>query len=115
MSYYGEWDSPSYAAGCMSIQQGAFFNKIVDPALTFPKRLLYSGGVCLNRGTCLHISRFVPFEKIYNFSPLCEYANFLLYFQLLLAAGQGGKTGEIAPHCAELGIKYEAVTVLILF
>ena len=54
LNYYGAENSANYAAGCMSIQEGAFFNKIVDPSLTFPEKLLFSGGVCLNKGTCVY-------------------------------------------------------------
>ena len=40
-----------YAAGCFWIQGAAFFNRIVDPSLTYHERFLRSGGVCFNRST----------------------------------------------------------------
>ena len=69
LSYYGrikEENSANYAAGCMWIQDGAFFNKIVDPSKTFPGRLLFSGGVCLNKGKCFNL---YPLNIIY-FDPM---------------------------------------------
>ena len=50
LSYSGVVDAASYAAGCFSIQEGVFFNKLVDPSSTYPERFLFSGGVCLNLG-----------------------------------------------------------------
>ena len=48
--YSGTVAAANYAAGCFSIQQGAFFNQIVDPSSTYPERFLFSGGICLYRG-----------------------------------------------------------------
>ena len=49
LSYSGIVSAASYAAGCFSIQEDAFFNKISDPSLTYPERFLLSGGICLNK------------------------------------------------------------------
>ena len=50
LSYSGTVGAANYAAGCFSIQQGAFSNQIVDPSSTYPERFLFSGGICLYRG-----------------------------------------------------------------
>ena len=72
LSYSGIVEAASYAAGCFSIQNDAFCNKISDPSLTYPERFLLSGGICLNRSRhcivfILVITKYLSYTCVESF------------------------------------------------
>ena len=85
LSYSGVVDAASYAAGCFSIQEGVFFNKLVDPSSTYPERFLFSGGVCLNLGIrCIFSKMFISGElKNSNSSTFYSYFKTSMFVEIV--------------------------------